>query len=370
MKTVLQTLEKDKNQFFLQMSNEDKVKEILSELGYRLADRGAYWQTNAVFRDGDNNTAIQIYKDTGVWKDYVEGTEYLPLQALVNKTSGTDGKNLDKILGEIKDSSEATSSVQKLETEKRFDDSIYKNLMPHYDFYTERGISERTLKHFHSGLCTGGAMYQRHVFPIFNEHQEVHGLSGRDVSLKANDSRPKWKHMGKTSNWVYPLYLKNNLDYSECYESIIKTREIIIVESVGDCINLFENGFKNCLVSFGLTISQKLICAITELNPSKIIISFNNDKSSEENRGLIASIKNYCKLLGFFDYDKLEICLPTKKDFGDMSTEDFANWENKKSANNQEQLRSNIKKTAQKLYDNKKLSKNLFSKLKILPLDE
>jgi hypothetical protein len=362
--------EKGKNPFSQQMSKEDKVKEILSELGYRLADRGAYWQTNAVFRDGDNQTAIQIYKDTGVWKDYVEGTEYLPLQALVKKTSGADGKNLDKILGEIKNSSEESGSVEKLQTEKTFDDSVYQNLIPHYDFYTERGISEKTLKHFKSGLCTGGAMYQRHVFPIFNEHQEVHGLSGRDVSLTSNNSRPKWKHMGKTSSWVFPLYLKNNLDYSDCYESIIKTREVIIVESVGDCISLFENGFKNTLVSFGLNISQKLICAITELNPAKITISFNNDKSSQENRGLLASIKNYCKLLSFFDYDKIQICLPTEKDFGEMSTEDFEQWETKKNKINQDQLRSNIKKTAQKLFDNKKLSKNLFSNLKILPLNE
>jgi len=352
------------------MSNQDKVKEILDELGYRLPDRGSYWQTNAAFRDGDNKTAIQIYKDSGVWKDYVEGTGYQPLQALVSKTSGSEEKNLNKILGEIKNNETETSSVQKLETEKKFDDTIYQNLIPHYDFYTQKGISEKTLKYFNSGLCTGGPMYQRHVFPIFNEHQEIHGLSGRDVSTSGNTSRPKWKHMGKTSNWVFPLYLKNSHDSSQCYESIIKEREVVIVESVGDCINLFENGYQNCLVSFGLTISQKLICAITELNPSRITISFNNDKSSEENRGLIASIKNYCKLLSFFDYEKINICLPTKKDFGDMNEEDFQNWKIKKENLNQKKLRINIKETAEKLYDKKKISKNLFSNLKILPIDE
>jgi hypothetical protein len=365
-----QTSEKDKNPYSLQMSNQDKVREILDELGYMLSDRGAYWQTNAAFRDGDNKTAIQIYKDSGVWKDYVEGTEYQPLQTLVKKTSGGDEKNLDKILGEIKNSEIDSRPAQKLETEKKFDDTIYQNLIPHYDFYTQKGISGRTLKYFKSGLCTGGPMYQRHVFPIPNEHQEVHGLSGRDVSTSNNDSRPKWKHMGKTSNWVFPLYLKNEHDFSQCYESIIKQREVIIVESVGDCINLFENGFQNCLVSFGLTISQKLICAITELNPSRIILSFNNDKSSKENRGLIASIKNYCKLLSFFDYEKLEICLPTQKDFGDMTEEDFQNWKVKKEEIDRQKLRSNIKKTAEELHENKKISKNLFSNLKILPIDE
>jgi hypothetical protein len=302
-----------------------------------------------------------------VWKDYVEGTEYLPLQALVKKTSGTDNKSLDKILGEIKDSGAAEETVEKIQTEKKFDDEICKNLIPHFDFYTNKGVDEKTLKQFKSGLCTGGAMYQRHVFPIINEHQEIHGLSGRDLSSTDNKSRPKWKHMGKTSNWVFPLYLKNNLDYSECYESIIKTKEIIIVESIGDCINLYQNGFKNCLVSFGLNISQKLICAMTELNPTKITISFNNDKSSEENRGLIASIKNYCKLLSFFDYEKIQICLPTKKDFGDMKEEDFEIWREKKEELDLHKLIPNVRKIAKQLYQNKKISKNLFSNLKILP---
>jgi len=50
------------------------IEEVLTSLGYKLTDRGSYWQTSAVFRDGNNNTAIQIYKDSGVWKDYVQQT--------------------------------------------------------------------------------------------------------------------------------------------------------------------------------------------------------------------------------------------------------------------------------------------------------
>ena len=87
--------------------------------------------------------------------------------------------------------------------------------------------------------------------------------------------------------------------------AIEESREIILVESIGDCISLYNEGFKNCLVTFGLTVSSKLICALTELSPSKIFLSFNNDQESSENRGLIAAIKNYCKLLRYFDYDKL-----------------------------------------------------------------
>lgn len=60
-------------------------KTILENLGYKLSDRGTFWQTSAIYRNGDNPTAIQVYKDTGVWKDFVEDTNFLPFEALVKK---------------------------------------------------------------------------------------------------------------------------------------------------------------------------------------------------------------------------------------------------------------------------------------------
>ena len=56
-------------------------KQVLEELGYRLKDHGSYWRTSAVYRSGDNSTALQIYKDTGVWKDYVEDSIFLPFRS-------------------------------------------------------------------------------------------------------------------------------------------------------------------------------------------------------------------------------------------------------------------------------------------------
>ena len=47
-----------------------KIQSILEELGYNLYDQGNYWQCSALYRNGDNKTALQIYKDSGTWKDY------------------------------------------------------------------------------------------------------------------------------------------------------------------------------------------------------------------------------------------------------------------------------------------------------------
>ena len=58
----------------------DDIKDTLISLGYKLSDRGKYWQCAAAHRGGDNQTALQIYKDTGIWKDYVLNISKLFLQ--------------------------------------------------------------------------------------------------------------------------------------------------------------------------------------------------------------------------------------------------------------------------------------------------
>ena len=68
------------------------------------------------------------------------------------------------------------------------------------------------------------------------------------------------------------------------------------------------------------------------MNVEKIIIGLNNDQTSERNRGLEASIKNYLKLLNYYNPEKISICLPNKKDFGDMNDSDFKSWDNKCSS--------------------------------------
>ena len=130
--------------------------------------------------------------------------------------------------------------------------------------------------------------------------------------------------MGKKKSWIYPLYVNE-----KTIECINKTSEIIFVESIGDMLNLHENGFHNVIVTFGLDMSTKVICASLSLNVEKIVISLNNDTSSSRNRGLEASIKNYLRLLNYYDPHKILICLQLQKDFGDMSQEEFKKWSNK-----------------------------------------
>lgn len=343
-----------------------KIKDTLLSLGYKLNDRGSYWQTNAVFRNGDNKSAIQIYKDKGVWKDYVAETPWSPFVKLVQMTLGTnDPKEVSKYI----ETSESDLlkfkevSAPKLEVEETYGIEMLERLLPHYIFYTKKGITESTLKKLKGGLASSGQLNRRFIFPIYNEVGQIHGFSGRDVTT-GNPNRPKWKHIGKKKNWLYPIYTD-----PDTVKSIEESKSVMIVESIGDMLKLRERGFSNCLVSFGLDISSKLSTFLVSLDCESIIISFNNDFESEENRGKNAAFKNYLKLLGLFSPDKIKICLPTKNDFGDMSKEDFDEWEGKLKKIVATNQKPTIKKACEGLFQSRKISANLAKKIKLITND-
>ena len=94
---------------------------------------------------------------------------------------------------------------------------------------------------------------------------------------------------------------------------------------------LYENGYKNNLVTFGLELSPKLLTTLVTLNPKNIIIATNNDSSSKSNRGLQSAVKIFLKLIKYFNIDGVTIQPPVKNDFGAMQEQnvDFDLWYNK-----------------------------------------
>ena len=340
------------------MEEDIDIFTILTNLGYKLDDRGDYWQTSALYRGGDNKTAVQIYKNTGVWKDYVEETPFLPFKALLEKSYGS-GTIPSEVLCKLSDKNQHTNAVQSenIQIDEVYSEEEIKKLLPHFDFYNKKNISSELLKKLQCGLSTQGQMYQRFVFPIHNEYRQVVGFAGRDMINK--EGRPKWKHIGKKTKWCYPIHAPLFSAHNQWqYE------DIILVESIGDFLSLTENTKLNSLVTFGLDVSPALINTLISICPKRIFISTNNDHKSKENRGLNAAVKNYLKLLKFFDFQKLKICLPTENDFGDMSKKDYDSWFKKfKKIKNKDQ-RQDIIQQAKIMLDNKKLSKSLYSQTK------
>tara|TARA_B110000495_G_C23042996_1_gene627278 strand:+ start:8815 stop:9849 length:1035 start_codon:yes stop_codon:yes gene_type:complete len=341
----------------------EEIRESLIKLGFNLSDRGVYWQTNAVFRSGDNKTAIQIYKDTGVWKDYVQDTCFFPFKKLIEATLGTnDPAQVNSFLGKKSDfdfNNVKSAPPPKISLEETYDPAILERLLPHYDFYNKKNISTNNILPLRGGLATTGQLNQRFVFPIFNQNNKIHGFSGRD--MKSGENRPKWKHIGKKKNWIYPLHTD-----PQTRKAIEESGVVIIVESIGDMLALRESGVFNCLVCFGLSISSKLMCALVSLNPVSIILSLNNDADSGENRGETAAFKNFLNLLSFFDKEKIRICLPTKNDFGEMNSEEILSWRSKLERVMADSQHEAVKIKSLKLLQQKKLSKALGAKIKLL----
>lgn len=342
------------------------IESLLGGLGYKLNDCGDHWRTSALYRGGDNPSSLQIYKSSGVWRDYVSDEGYKPLAFLIKKTVGEEQyKKYSSSFSEIT-SSTIQPAKELISLEKFFDDSLPDDLLPHYSFYNKKGISDETLSFFRSGMSTEGQMYQRFVFPIFNKQGKIHGIAGRNMSVNSN--RSKWKHVGKKSQWAYPLYCSDNQKEYPTLHAINSTSEVILVESIGDMLSLHEAGIKNVLVTFGLDVSPHLISILIGLSPNNIVFSFNNDVGKDLNPGMLGSIKNYLKLLSYFDSDKLHICLPTKNDFGDMDNNDIKKWIHKKSNNilNNKKLINRLLAEINKYYKLGKISNNLYKNKKHL----
>ena len=241
--------------------------------------------------------------------------------------------------------------------EEIYPESILDNLLPHYKFYINKGINKAVLEKLKGGLATRGQMYQRFVFLfIMNTIKYMVFLVGICLRKKANQNGSIWGVKVAGFTQLTPL-----LTFNESSQD-----HVIIVESIGDCLNLMTQGFDNVLVSFGLDISSKLLCSIVKFGFSNVILSLNNDMNKSDNRGMQASIKNYLKLLNYFDKDNVKICLPIKNDFGDMNEKDFKKWKDKLLLCKTTDQTSKILSISRSMYKEKKLPKSLIKNLKFI----
>lgn len=281
------------------------VKEILQELGYNVnRSTSTHYSCLPLYRGSNNHTALAINKSTGEFYDFVTGQKG-KLEKLVRITLNFDSDdqavnwlenkqyNFDQII-----------SKPIIKMPKIFNRADY-FLLPH-SYWKEKGISQETLNVFGgAGVAHEAPMNRRSVFFILEESGSVVGLAGRLVTGDIPDESGrigKWKIMGSKKQFLFPYY-HNRLD-------IEKAEEVILVESIGDALALWECGFKNSLVLFGIEISQKIIAKLIEINPKKIIIATNNDLENSS-AGNLAADKIINKLSQFFDKEKLYNGIPT-----------------------------------------------------------
>lgn len=309
------------------------IYEFLIRLGYNPKESGDYFRCAALYRNGDNQSSLSVSKKTGAWSDFPQGISNQPFSKLIKLTTG---ENNEEILNDFLNN---RSDYIFVETSKKSDymkDDFFApdcldKLINLYNFYEERGITKETQNAYLCGFASSGKMYGRITFPIFDEQFNIIGFTGRYV-YPLKGKIPKWLIIGKKKEFVYPYFLPKMKE--SFHEDFDKKREVILVESIGDSMALYQNGFKNNLVCFGLQGSN-VLGILNRLNPDRIIISFNNDSSSDKNRGLLGAIRTYLGLRQFFGDERAYIKLPEMNDFGEMALSKdasflFEKWRNKK----------------------------------------
>ena len=292
----------------------DEIKDILTEIGYTLRDCGSEYRTKPLYRDSDNPNVLCIKKSNGVWFDF-KTSKYGNLEELVKITLNLKDINEAKDFIKTKFSYENVKvEKEKLKSRKIFNKNNLNKIIDDYKYWNSRGVSSESLKVFESGVMKEGKLKDRYVFPIFDKMNKLIGAAGRDLTGK---TPVKWKLLGEKSSWVYPFKYNRNF--------IKKNHSVVLVESIGDMLALWEAGVKNTIVIFGLTVSSRVKQLLISLNLKKIYISLNNDDTTS-NAGNEAALKVKKDLLKYFDEDHLQIALPDQNDFGCMNTVEIITW--------------------------------------------
>lgn len=298
------------------MSN---VREVLLELGYQPKESAKDFRMRPLYRESDNSTVLAVRKDSGRWIDFaaqITGDLADLVKLTLNlMTEDEASKWLKERHIEV---AKFQTPKETLKMPKVFDKDILLKLVQDSEYWESRNVSSTTLSKFKGGLAYKGKMAGRYVFPIFNNRDEIIGFAGRDIFN--NSERVKWKLLGSKENWVYPAFLN--------WETIKTKKSVILVESIGDMLALFDAGIENVLVTFGIELQSGLLNFLLKMDVQCIIISFNNDAVEGEKWGNKAANKVHTRLLRHFDSEQVEVALPTKKDFGVMSKEEILEWKN------------------------------------------
>ena len=292
-------------------------KDMLYELGYsNIMENAKEYRTRPIYRESDNNTVLRVNKQNGYFVDFaknISGSFEDLVKLSLDLKSIEDVKSwVTKHGGVSSDIEEAKPTIR---TQKTFPKSVLAKLFPDHSYWIARGVSEYTVSQFRGGIVREGKMANRYVFPIFDAKENLVGVAGRD--LISSDRRPKWKLIGDKSQWKYPAFLN--------HEELKGSKSVIIVESIGDMLALWDCEVKNVCVAFGLDVGPALLKLFLRYDMERVIVSFNNDSENNE-AGNLAAKKAEKKLLRYFDRSQISIALPTRNDFGEMSRDEIIKW--------------------------------------------
>jgi 5S rRNA maturation endonuclease (ribonuclease M5) len=286
-----------------------EIVDILLDLGYNPVRDNNGWRMSRVYAEGDNPTALWISND-GFCCDFV-ADEKFNFEELVRRTLNLPDTKTTQEWLKTNEFIKPCKSLQppKIKMKKVFSADSLNKLIADHSYWINRGISQQTLEVFKGGVSLSGGSKDRYVFPVWDSKKDLIGFAARDTT---NTKAAKWKLFGEKTLFVWPALVNYNI--------IKETKRVILVESIGDALALWECGIKNVIVTFGTALSNKIVNFIIHVDPKEIIISTNNDEQFRGNAaGNEAALKMHEKLCKYMERRKVKILLPDlEKDWNDQ----------------------------------------------------
>ncbi len=152
---------------------------------------------------------------------------------------------------------------------------VLKSLDPNHPYLAERGFTKETVMAFGLGHCKKGILMERIAIPIHNLNGQLVAYIGRWPGIPP-EGKEKYK---------FPEGFKKSLEIFNVHRAIKEssTEPLIVVESVFDCMKIWQTGFRRIVSIMGNVISEEQIMLLLHIASSqgRIVLMFNEDETAQ-----------------------------------------------------------------------------------------
>lgn len=184
-------------------------------------------------------------------------------------------KTKDKNPQSQKDTEESAAPESQSKENKPLGFSL-KHLDPNHTYLTERGLSPETIITFGLGFCNKGILTGRIAIPVHNLDGGLVAYIGRWPGTPP-EGKEKYK---------FPEGFKKSLEIFNVHRAIKEssTEPLIVVQSVFDCMKIWQEGFRRVVAIMGNVISEEQSTLLLQAVSSqgRIVLMFNEDEAAQQ----------------------------------------------------------------------------------------
>lgn len=152
---------------------------------------------------------------------------------------------------------------------------VLKYLDSDHPYLAERGLSKETVMAFGLGHCKKGILTERIAIPIHNLDGQLVAYIGRWPGIPP-EGKEKYK---------FPEGFRKSLEIFNAHRAIKEssTEPLIVVQSVFDCMKIWQEGFRRTVAIMGNVISEEQSALLLQaVSPQgRIVLMFNEDETAQ-----------------------------------------------------------------------------------------